>query len=328
MCDAQSIGVCYGQNGNNLPSAQDVVQLYKSNGIGRMRMYAPDGAALNALKGSNIELVLDVPNANLQSLSADYSAAVQWVQNNVVAYSSDVKFRYISVGNEVDPNTDAAQYVNYVLPAMQNVYKALEAANLQGQIKVSTAAYMGLIGVSYPPANGAFKDNVKSFIQPIISFLVQNNAPLLANIYPYFARIGDQSSVPLDYALFTGQPNGAYTNLFDAMLDAFYSAVESEGGSNVEIVVSESGWPSAGGADASVANAQTYYSNLINHVKGTTGTPKRPGKAIETYLFAMFDEDEKPGLRPRNILAFLLQTNSLNTSLLSIEEAQLKKSAI
>ncbi|CAH2049382.1 unnamed protein product [Thlaspi arvense] len=217
---------------------------------------------------------------------------VQWVQNNVVAYSSDIKFRYISVGNEVGPKSVTAPFV---LWAMQNVYNALEAVNLQGQIKVSTTSSIDLIDFSYPSADVAFKDNVKFFIKPIISFLVQNNAPFLAKIFPYFVRIGNPSSVPLDFALFKGQPNGTYTNLFDAMLDAFYSAVESEGGSNVEIVVSETGWPSAGGADASVANAQTYYSNLINHVKGTRGTPKRPGKAIETYLFAMFDEDEKPG---------------------------------
>ncbi|AES89514.1 glycoside hydrolase family 17 protein [Medicago truncatula] len=29
----QSVGVCYGMLGNNLPSRQEVVDLYKSNGI-------------------------------------------------------------------------------------------------------------------------------------------------------------------------------------------------------------------------------------------------------------------------------------------------------
>ncbi|GJZ71859.1 ARID DNA-binding domain-containing protein [Tanacetum coccineum] len=58
------------------------------------------------------------------------------------------------------------------------------------------------------------------------------------------------------------------------------------GGADVPIVVSESGWPSTGDNGATMENAETYYTNLIAHVKR---------RSIETYLFAMFDEDQKPG---------------------------------
>ncbi|XP_059649661.1 glucan endo-1,3-beta-glucosidase-like [Cornus florida] len=297
---AQSIGVCNGRLGNNLPSEQETVDLYKSNGIGRMRIYDPNPFTLQALRGSNIELILDVPNSGLQALASDASAATQWVQTNVKAYSPDVKFRYISVGNEVDPNNGNAQYVQFVLPAMKNIHSAIVAVGLQEQIKVSTATYSGLLGASYPPSNGAFRDNARSFMEPIISFLASNNAPLLANIYPYFAYTGDTQNIQLPYALFTAPgvvvTDGSlgYQNLFDALLDALYTAVEKVGGHNLEIVVSESGWPSGGGnAAATVDNASTYYRNLINHVKG--GTPKKPGRAIQTYLFAMFDENQKTG---------------------------------
>ena len=52
-----------------------------------------------------------------------------------------------------------------------------------------------------------------------------------------------------------------------------------------------SGWPSYGnGGVATVDNACAYYKNLISHVQN--GTPKRPGP-LETYLFALFDEDQK-----------------------------------
>ncbi|KAJ6777616.1 GLUCAN ENDO-13-BETA-GLUCOSIDASE-LIKE [Salix koriyanagi] len=231
--DAQSIGVCYGKNGNNLPSDQEVVSLFQSNGIGRVRIYDPNRDTLEALRGSNIEVILGVPNDNLPAL-AGASAAATWVQNNVVAYSSNVRFRYIAVGNEVHP----------------------------WRCKCTT-----------------------------------NGAPLLANVYPYFSYTGNPQSIALSYALFTSpgvvvqDGQYGYQNLFDALLDSLYAALEKSGAPNLNIVVSESGWPSEGGTAATAENAGTFYRNLINHAK--QGTPRRSGQAIETYLFAMFDENLK-----------------------------------
>uniref|UniRef100_M1APC4 Acidic class II 1,3-beta-glucanase n=1 Tax=Solanum tuberosum TaxID=4113 RepID=M1APC4_SOLTU len=71
--------------------------------------------------------------------------------------------------------------------------------------------------------------------------------------------------------------------------------MEKLGGQNIEIIVSESGWPSEGHPAATLKNERTYYTNLINHVKRGAGTPKKPGRTIETYLFAMFDENRKEG---------------------------------
>ncbi|KAK1392242.1 Lichenase [Heracleum sosnowskyi] len=311
---AQSVGVCYGRNGNNLPNAQATVNLFRANGIRRMRLYDPVQPALDALRGSNIEIILDVPNTQLQSLQ-DPAAAGTWVRNNIQNYLPGVRFRYIAVGNEVDPNNGGtSQYVNLVLPAMRNVYNAIVAAGLQNQIKVSTATYSG-VTEGFPPSQGSFKQNTKRFIEPIIQFLARNNLPLLANIYPYFSYLGTPQG-DLQYALFTApnvvvtDPVGSrqYRNLFDALLDTLYSAVERSGGPNIEIVVSESGWPSAGDREASVQNAGTYYRNLINHARGN-GTPKRQGKPIETYLFAMFDENIKGGSETERHFGLFNPTN-------------------
>ncbi|CAL4899543.1 unnamed protein product [Urochloa decumbens] len=281
----ESIGVCYGTHGDSLPSAADVVRLYRSNGIKGMRIYSPNHTILDALRGSGIDVIVD--EGNLNALISDASG---WVKANVLPYKDDVNFKYIAVGNEVEaPDTQR------ILPAMQNLNTALSAAGL-GNIKVSTAVKMSVLAEpSSPPSSGTFAD--PSVMGPIVKFLASTGSPLLANIYPYFAYKGANGKIELNYALFkpsSPTSNGPeYTNLFDAMADAMYTAMEKVGGSSVPIVVSESGWPSGGGdGAASLENAQTYNQNLINHVG--KGTPKRPG-ALETYIFAMFDENRKMG---------------------------------
>ncbi|PIA48292.1 hypothetical protein AQUCO_01400708v1 [Aquilegia coerulea] len=295
---AQSIGVCYGRIGDDLPPPAQVVALYRSQNIGRMRIYDPNQEVLQALRGSNIELILGVPNPDLQGLAADASAATTWVETNVRNFFPDVRIKYIAVGNEVSPANNA-QYVSFVLPAMQNIYNAIVAAGLQGQIRVSTAIDTRVLGTSYPPSDGAFRGDVRGFLDPIIGFLANNQAPLLVNVYPYFGLLDNPNQIKLSYALFTNpgpeftDPNNnlVYQNLFDAILDSVYGALEKAGGSGLEIVVSESGWPSAANTEATVDNARTYNQNLINHIG--KGSPKTSGRPIETYIFAMFNENMK-----------------------------------
>ncbi|CAA2981814.1 glucan endo-1,3-beta-glucosidase 3-like [Olea europaea subsp. europaea] len=58
------------------------------------------------------------------------------------------------------------------------------------------------------------------------------------------------------------------------------------------------GWPSKGDSsdpDATLDNANTYNSNLIRHVLNTTGTPKHPGIAINTYIYELYNEDLRSG---------------------------------
>lgn len=78
----QSIRVCYGRLGGNLPHPNVVVSLYKSKNINAMRLYDPYNVALQALKGSNIIFIVSnitfivvVPNDNLQCFVFDASAA-------------------------------------------------------------------------------------------------------------------------------------------------------------------------------------------------------------------------------------------------------------
>lgn len=299
-----------------MPPPSAVVDIFKSNGIKRMRIYDPFPPTLQALGGSGIELTVGAPNDQLEYLSNRQNADV-WVRDNIKKYPA-VNFKHVVVGNEVSPIRNQ-QYVQFIVPAMRNIHDALVSAGLGG-VRVSTAVETELIdpGKNYPPSKGEFRAEVKPYMQSVLQFLVNTNAPLFVNIYPFFAYIYGNGAVPLPYALLqpgggVDTPDGHYDNLYYALLDTMYAAIEKTGVSsvsdsgvkNTEIKGSESGWPTGGGssaaggvadqsgAAANPANAETYIRNLIRVVK--SGTPRRPNRPIETYIFAMFDENNKPG---------------------------------
>ncbi|KAL3625411.1 hypothetical protein CASFOL_030865 [Castilleja foliolosa] len=327
-----------------------VVQLFKQYNIQRMRIFDTDPETLDALRGSNIELTVGIQNRDLQPLVDNPTNANNWVRDNIIKYQN-VKFRHVIVGNEVRPgNPNTQQYVPFVLRAMRNINNAISP--LRCGIKVTTAVDTEIIDPSsnFPPAKGRFRPEVSPYLDPIVRFLVDTDAPLFANIYPYFAYISAPNVIDRQYALlnpnYTGvdTPGGKYQNLFYSLLDTVNAALEKSVGSMSfadadkkappEVKGGESGWssgrrppikgvesgqilspiirgdidrrrppfkrrdrPPPGSANiddiANIENAREYVNNLIQAVK--KGTPRRPGQPIETYIFTMFDENQKPG---------------------------------
>ena len=121
-----------------------------------------------------------------------------------------------------------------------------------------------------------------------------------------------------------------YSNLFDAQLDAVYYAMDNLDGSSsaareraatvgtmlrgrrrrrVPARIGESGWCSycESAVGATKENAQAYNANLIAHALSSggtadttafsslaVGTPYRPDYDISVYIFALFNENDKP----------------------------------
>ncbi|XP_015063196.1 glucan endo-1,3-beta-glucosidase, basic-like isoform X2 [Solanum pennellii] len=297
---AESVGVCYGMLGNNLPSPIEVIQLCKSKNIKRLRLYEPNHEVLEALRGSNIEVMLGIPNSDVKHIASSGEHSRWWVEKNVRAFYPDVNIKYIVVGNGISPFKDTSDLTSHLEAAMSRIYNSVYFTGLGYNVNVTTSIDMTLMGKSYPPSQGSFRDDARKFVDPIVEFLRNTNAPLLLNVYPYFSYSSNPGQISLPYALFTA-PNVVvqdglyqYRNLFDAMVDSVYAAIDQIPGrpdqSSIRIIVSETGWPSAGGFGATTENAATYLRNLIQHAK--TGTPRKL-VPIETYLFAMFDENNR-----------------------------------
>uniref|UniRef100_A0A0D6R0H7 glucan endo-1,3-beta-D-glucosidase n=1 Tax=Araucaria cunninghamii TaxID=56994 RepID=A0A0D6R0H7_ARACU len=297
------VGINYGQIADNLPSPERVVGLLQSIGIKKAKLYDADPRVLKAFANSGIEFVVGLDNLYVANMT-DPAKAVEWVKENVEAYLPGTNITSIAVGNEVYTGNDTELMENLV-PAMQNVHAALVSLGLEGAINVLTAHSSGILGTSYPPSAGAFKPELSVFLSPLLDFHKQTGSPFLINAYPYFAYKADPNNIPLDYVLF--QPNEGqvdsgsnlrYNNMLHAQIDSVYSAISALGYENIQVQVSETGWPSQGDSDevgATFENAQIYNGNLLRLLAQNQGTPMRPSVSLDTYVFALFNENLKPG---------------------------------
>ncbi|KAJ4764722.1 hypothetical protein LUZ62_075097 [Rhynchospora pubera] len=300
-----TIGVNYGRVADNLPSPSSVVQLLKANNITHVKIFDANSEVLNALAGSDIEVTVMVPNQLLQTTATSPSFAALWVQDNVAPYYPLTKIQAIAVGNEIFD--DPTNLTSYLVQAMINVQAALVKLDLDNDIKVSTPVALSALQSSYPPSAGAFRtDLAETVMMPMLQFLRKTGSYLMVNVYPFFAYEANANDISLDYALF--RPNAGvldsgsgltYYNLLDAQVDAVVYAMSALNYDDVPISISETGWPSEGDPNelgADVMNAAAYVGNLISRVQsGTCGTPKRPHCNMDVYLFALFNENQKPG---------------------------------
>uniref|UniRef100_A0A0D9Z495 glucan endo-1,3-beta-D-glucosidase n=1 Tax=Oryza glumipatula TaxID=40148 RepID=A0A0D9Z495_9ORYZ len=306
------IGVNYGTIADNLPPPASTANLLKSTSIGKVRLYEPQPDLVAALAGSNISILLGVPNGDVPNLASSPAAASAWAAANI---PTTVPVSAISVGNEL-LNSGDPTLAPQLLPAMQNLLAALPAgsttkARISSQhlyvriAVISTVHSMAVLSSSDPPSSGAFHADLAGSLDPVLDFLKQNGAPFMINPYPYFAYASDTRPETLAFCLFQPNPGRVdagsgltYTNMFDAQLDAIRAALDAKGYSGVDIVIAETGWPYKGDADeggATVDNARAYNGNLVAHLKSQVGTPRTPGKSVDTYLFALYDEDLKGG---------------------------------
>ncbi|KAJ6310662.1 hypothetical protein OIU76_015393 [Salix suchowensis] len=220
------IGVNYGQVADNLPPPSATAKLLQSTAVQKVRLYGADPAIIKALANTGIGIVIGAANGDIPALASDPNFATQWVNSNVLAYPSS-KIILITVGNEVLLSNDQ-NLISQLLPAMQNMQKALNSASLGGKVKVSTVHSMAILSQSDPPSAGLFNPANQDIMRGLLQFQKDNGSPISVNPYPFFAYQSDRRPETLAFCLF--QPNSGrvdsgngikYMNMFDAQVRTF-----------------------------------------------------------------------------------------------------------
>lgn len=300
------VGINIGTDVSDMPPASDVVTLIRANQITHVRLYDADSHMLKALSGSEIEVMVGVTNEEVLGIGESPSVAAAWINKNVAAYLPSTNITAIAVGSELITTIPHAAPV--LVTAMNSLHKALVAANLNFQVKISTPQSMDVIPRPFPPSTATFNSSWNSTIYQLLQFLKNTNSYYMLNAYPYYGYTNGNGIFPIDYALFRPlssvkqivDPNTLfhYNSMFDAMVDATYYSIEALNFSGIPIVVTETGWPWLGGAnepDATVENAEVFNNNLIRRVVNNSGPPSQPTIPINTYIYELFNEDKRPG---------------------------------
>lgn len=86
---ATALGMNWGTQATHPLPPKAVVQVLQDNGIKKVKLFDTDPAAMSALAGTGIEVMVAIPNNMLADLADDAGKAKDWVKRNVRRYDFD-----------------------------------------------------------------------------------------------------------------------------------------------------------------------------------------------------------------------------------------------
>ncbi|XP_042480766.1 glucan endo-1,3-beta-glucosidase 8-like [Macadamia integrifolia] len=299
---ADGIGVNWGTMMAQPLYPEIVVKMLQDNGIKQVKLFDADPWTLKPLAGTGIQVMVAIPNNELQRFSDDYGNAKDWVKENVTSHLKNeggIDIRYVAVGNEPFLKSYNGSYMKTTFPALQNIQKALEDAGVADKVKATVPFNADVYDSSSgKPSDGNFRKDIRQLMVDMVKFLHSNKAPFVVNIYPFLSLYQD-AGFPLEYAFFDGgstptqDGNYQYTNVFDANYDTLVHSLKKAGIPDLKIIVGEIGWPTDGNKQATIANAKKFYDGFFKKKATKKGTPLRANAYEDVYLFGLLDENIK-----------------------------------
>ena len=94
----EGLGVNWGTQAIHKLPAKTVVQMIQANGIKKVKLFDADQSTLDALAGTDLQVMVAIPNGEMAAMT-DYGRAQDWVKKNVTRYNFDggVNIKYVFV---------------------------------------------------------------------------------------------------------------------------------------------------------------------------------------------------------------------------------------
>ncbi|KAL0334273.1 UNVERIFIED_CONTAM: Glucan endo-1,3-beta-glucosidase 8 [Sesamum angustifolium] len=176
----ESLGVNWGTMATHKLPPKVVVQMLTDNGIKKVKLFDADQSTMSALAGTDIEVMVAIPNDQLSAMGS-YDRAKEWVKRNITRYNFNggVNIKYVAVGNEPFLTSYNNSFVNTTFPALQNIQNALNEAGVGDSIKATVPLNADVYGSpenNPVPSSGRFRTDISDQMSQIVKFLNQNKA--------------------------------------------------------------------------------------------------------------------------------------------------------
>ncbi|CAA0812792.1 O-Glycosyl hydrolases family 17 protein [Striga hermonthica] len=292
------IGVNWGRKNAQRLIPSVVVDLLLQNRVPAARIYTTETDILEAFVGSGINLAINIFDA---SKVATYEDARSTVDRRS-AWFDPSNITRVYVGNQMfAPILNDTRQQSKVVDMLNNTQRALNDAGYSHVKATLTHPFFVLNHNFTRPSEAEISVSVHEQFMRYLDIIKASGAPVCIDLFPVeivralgihdfdFAFADNRST-----HIVTDVGGAVYTNAFEFMYDSFMWALEKVGAHEVEVVVTQIGWPTDGHPNASAANAERFYKALLPLVSSGRGTPKRPGKHIDIYVHALTDENKNP----------------------------------
>lgn len=317
-----SAGICYAGPTSGRTVQADLDLLTGTDGFRMLHLYhlyLDDAltmdpnmlAVLNyaAQASPKLEILLGTLNSHVTNLFQTRAGADTFV-NATAPYLRTGVIQAIALGNEPNDRKQANIAPGVFSVAAGNLRASLDAAGFQ-DVPITVCLLYGGI-VSYPPAQAHFQEtgdiySMEGYARALAG--LSGKPFVFVNLFPHFAVTSVVAQFPQtaswypQFGLFTSTADPAsqdgnlapYWDLLDLQYNTVTLSLGKAGLGNVQVYVSETGWPSDGGGTyTTVANEAAFVNGLLDRWVGPQRSTASP--SVPTFLFSAFDNPDGAGV--------------------------------